>query len=202
MKKTLMIMLALVLVIAMSVTGTLAYLTSTSETVTNTFTVGKLAIALDEAKVDVYGVEVDGADRVTGNEYKLIPGHNYAKDPTVWVEKDSEASYIYVKVENGIAAIEADTTIAAQIADNDWTALGGVANVYYKEADAVPADAAERGKYVVFESFTLDDEADVSDYENANITIVAYAVQKDGFDSAAEAWNANFTPATAVVPAA
>lgn len=55
MKKTLTVIIALVLVVVMSVAGTVAYLTS-SDTVTNTFTVGNVEITLDEAKVDEYGV--------------------------------------------------------------------------------------------------------------------------------------------------
>ena len=187
MKKTLMIMLALVLVIAMSVTGTLAYLTSTAS-VTNTFTYGKLAITLDEAPVDLYGAVVEG-NRVMKNDYKLIPGHEYDKDPTVHVQPDSEASWLFVKVENDIAAIETGTTIAAQITANGWAALEGVDNVYYQEAAAVAADATAVD-YVVFENFELKGDADVADYDGATIEVTAYAVQKDGFATAKAAWDA------------
>ena len=78
MKKTLTVVIALVLVVVMSVAGTVAYLTST-KTVTNTFTVGKVEITLDETDVDVYGSK-DGETRVAENTYKLIPGHTYTKD--------------------------------------------------------------------------------------------------------------------------
>ena len=97
MKKKLMTVLALVLVIAMSVAGTYAYLTS-QDTVTNTFTVGNVAIKLDEAKVDANGVAVTPAERVKANSYKLLPGHTYAKDPTVTVLKGSESSYVKMTV--------------------------------------------------------------------------------------------------------
>jgi len=62
-----------------SVFGTLAYLTAT-DTVTNTFTVGKVQITLDEAPVDANGETTDG-DRVKKNNYHLLPGHEYDKDP-------------------------------------------------------------------------------------------------------------------------
>lgn len=187
MKKTLMIMLALVLVIAMSVTGTLAYLTSTDE-VTNTFTYGKLAIILNEAPVDENGKETTG-DRVKANSYKLIPGHEYDKDPTVWVQPDSEASWLFVKVENGLVNIIDATTIEDQILAKGWTALSGVANVYYKQADAVAEDAAAKD-YVVFDGFKLKGDAVVSNYANAQIKVTAYAVQLDGFENdVAAAWN-------------
>ena len=74
MKKSIALVMMAVLLVAASVMGTLAYLTST-DTVKNTFTVGKVAITLDEADVDVYGAPIENAARVRANEYKLIPGH-------------------------------------------------------------------------------------------------------------------------------
>ena len=49
--KALVLTLCAVLLVVATVMGTMAYLTST-DTVTNTFTVGKVAITLDEAKVN------------------------------------------------------------------------------------------------------------------------------------------------------
>lgn len=100
--KALLMSLCAVLLVAASVLGTMAYLKD-SEVVKNTFTVGNVAIKLDEAKVDDMGNLVknqDGtlADRVTQNEYKLLPNHTYVKDPTVTVLKPSVASYVRMKV--------------------------------------------------------------------------------------------------------
>lgn len=95
--KALLLTLCAVLLVAASVLGTMAYLTST-DTVTNTFTVGKVEIKLDEAKVNADGIPVEGADRVTANSYKLMPGTTYTKDPTVTVKAGSEASYVRMKV--------------------------------------------------------------------------------------------------------
>ena len=97
MKKTLTVIIALVLVVVMSVAGTVAYLTS-SDTVTNTFTVGNVQIKLDEAKANPDGSLVANADRVKANSYKLLPGHTYNKDPMVTVLKGSESSYIKMTV--------------------------------------------------------------------------------------------------------
>lgn len=184
--KAIVIALCAVLLVAASVLATLAFLKST-DSVENTFTVGKVKITLDEAKASEYGDVADATVRVKGNQYKLIPGHKYAKDPTVHLEAGSEASYIFVHVENGLADIEAagETTIAAQITDKGWEALEGVPGVYYKEAGANPDAAVD---LVVFESFTLADDANVAAYENAQIKVTAYAIQADGFAGAAEAW--------------
>ena len=75
-KGLLLTVCALALVVA-SVFGTLAYLTS-EDTVTNTFTVGKVAINLDEALANPDGTLVDnGVTRVKENSYKLLPVHTY-----------------------------------------------------------------------------------------------------------------------------
>ena len=109
-KRTVALVLAIVLVFAVAVGGTVAYLTSTAS-VENTFTVGSVKINLDEAKVTPDGAPVEGADRVMANDYKLMPGHTYTKDPTVTVLEGSEDSYVRMKVTfNNAAAIIAMCT--------------------------------------------------------------------------------------------
>ena len=188
-RKILLTICSAMLLVTLSVGATFAYLTSTDEVV-NTFTVGKVAITLDETDVDANG-EKDGNTRVKANEYKLMPGHEYTKDPVVHFAAGSEASWLFVKVENDIAAIEAETTIADQIVDNGWTALDGVDGVYYKSVAANTTDAA--ADYEVFEKFTIKDDVNndtLAKYADETITVTAYAVQADGLDTVAEAWAA------------
>lgn len=192
--------LALVMVAGISVAGTLAYLTSTSEEVKNTFTVGKVAIELDEAEVNADGTYVTNVNnRVQENEYKLMPGHSYIKDPTVHVDATSEDAWLFVKVENGIAAIEdSSNTIAAQMTANGWTLVDGTDNVYaYNEVvnggDNIPVFGSFKVSGDV-EGQKPDDPAEgvlyLSDYAAAKITVTAYAIQADGFNSADAAWTA------------
>lgn len=195
--KVLALTLCAALLVATTILGTMAYLTSQAS-VTNTFTVGQVKITLDEAKVETDGTPVTPAERVTENEYHLIPGKSYTKDPTIHVDAASEDCYLFVKVENGISAYEAaatDGTIAQQVAANGWTALTGVDNVYYKEYDkdaqTVVAD------YPVFAEFKVDGNANnVTGWDEiattANITVTGYAVQAEGFADAATAWAATF----------
>ncbi|MGN1399077.1 MAG: hypothetical protein ACI4WG_03655 [Erysipelotrichaceae bacterium] len=174
--KALLLTICAVLLVAVSVFSTIAFLKA-SDNVVNTFTVGKVAITLDEVKVDQYG-NTTSTDRVKTNQYKLIPSHSYTKDPTVHFLAGSEASYLFVKVENGIEDIESGTTIHQQILANGWTELTGQQGVYYKLVDATESDV----DYIVFESFTIAEEADVADYSTATISITAYAIQADGFE--------------------
>ena len=194
-RKALLLTFCAVLLVVASVLGTIAYLTA-NDKVTNTFTVGQVAINLDEAKVNPDGSPVEGVARVKENSYKLLPGHEYTKDPTVHVNAVSENSWIFVKVENGIAAYEANTTdykqIADQITENGWTALDGVANVYYKSY----AQNATGADLVVFKNFKVSDTANTVDgwtnitEKSTKITVNAYAIQADGFKTAEEAWDA------------
>ena len=64
MKKKILVACLCVALAVLTIAGTtLAYLTS-QETVTNTFTVGKVEIKLDEAKANADGTLVPNADRV------------------------------------------------------------------------------------------------------------------------------------------
>lgn len=212
--KVVLLALCMAAIIVVSVLGTMAYLTSTKELV-NTFTVGNVKITLDEAVVDEYGetgvttgrVEaVDGEEK--GNEYKLLPGHTYTKDPTIHVVTGSEKCYLFVKVVNGISAYEVDAndgdTIHEQMLANGWVPVNGQTGVYVltekKTVDDVTTTVNKKvtaGTDVnVFGTFTIADDAPVDaikteDLAKLNIVVTAYAIQADGFenDDAATIWS-------------
>lgn len=210
MKKKILVACLCVALAVLTVAGTtLAYLTSKDE-VTNTFTVGNVAITLDEAKVNTDGTTVEGAARVKANTYKLMPGHSYTKDPTVHVAAGSEDCWVFVKVVNGLAAYESTdadyTKIANQIVSstNGWaelTGVTGVTGVYYQKVTDVAADKATDLK--VFENFKLADNANTvagwstigtlvkegSPDKVGDIVVTAYAIQADGITTAADAWS-------------
>ena len=205
-KKALLLALCAVLLVAATVLGTMAYLTDTAN-VENSFSIGSVDISLDETKVNTDGTDVTGAARTDKNDYKLMPGHFYKKDPIVHVAANSEDSYIFVKVENGISAYEATTettddgykTIADQIDAYEWHKLAGVDGVYYKEY----ASNEKEVNLNVFDRFKIADDANERNgwgaisKDTTKVTITAYAVQKDGFKTAKDAWNATFgKPAT------
>ncbi len=178
--KSLVVAVCAIALIAVTIAGTVAYLTDIAE-VKNTFTVGNVGITLDEAKVTEYGVEVVDADRVKQNEYKLIPGHTYKKDPTIHVDAGSENCYIFFALENGLGA---DATFNIDLAK--WTKIDSTDVYYYNEVATAESDC------IAFTQFVLRESAVVSNYETAEITVTAYAVQADGFNTAADAWAATF----------
>lgn len=190
-RKALMLILCVALLVSATVMGTLAYLTYKTDVVTNTFTVGNVTISLDETDVDLYGVK-DGDTRVKANEYKLIPGHTYVKDPIVHVTAGSEKCWLFVKVVDEIAAIQDATKVADQMAAKGWTAVAGTDGVY-AYANIVDASTAAQN-VAVFDNFKVLGTANVAAYAGKTITVQAYAVQADGFATAAAAWEA--APAT------
>lgn len=207
-RKALLLTFCAVLLVVASVLGTIAYLTA-NDKVTNTFTVGRVAINLDEAKVTEDGKAVTPAERVKENRYKLLPGHTYTKDPMVTVLKGSESSYIKMTVTFTMAN-ELDAIFAPNGADltsifNDydaanWTAKGdtkdAAANTrtyefWYK--DAVGAPTADVKLDALFDSITVPSTINndqLKNIEGMTITVNAYAIQADGFKTAEEAWAA------------
>lgn len=107
-KKTLTIAIALVLVVALAVGATWAYLTSTTDTITNTFVAGKLfdqggGIKLQERVVaqktdGTYVIEEDAAWQDKGIEYVVQPGVDLPKQPAVKVAGLTAKAYLFVGV--------------------------------------------------------------------------------------------------------
>lgn len=170
-KKTLALVLALTLLVAGVVGGTLAWLTDQTDEVKNTFTVGDINIGLTETTTD----------------YKMVPGNTIAKDPTVTVKANSEACWLFVKVTE---STDLKDFITYAIAEG-WTALPGVDGVYYRE---VPASAADQtfsvlaGDAVTVKSDVTRTMLETAKTDAPTLTFKAYAVQKDNVASASDAW--------------
>ena len=84
--------------------------------------------------------------------------------------------------------------VTYEIADG-WNALTGQTGVYYREVDAAAADDAQEfpvlkdNKVTVSEELTKDEVIKLKKSSKpTQLTFTAYAVQKDGIDTAADAW--------------
>lgn len=191
--KALLLSLCALLLVTASVLGTMAYLTSQDQVV-NTFTVGNVAITLDEKDVD--NSTPGENDRDKANAYKLMPGHNYEKDPIVHVDANSEDCYLFVKVVNEIANIEAEKTVAQQMTEKGWVAVDAANGIYVYTTDKTnPAVVTKGSNITVFENFTIAGNVDnttLATYADKTITVNAYAIQADGFagKTASEIWAA------------
>lgn len=209
MKKILTMMGVIALTAAIAIGGTLAYLTSTA-TVTNTFTVGQVKITLDEAKVGSDGKALTGNDaaRVAENSYKLFPGHTYDKDPTIHVDATSEDCYIRAKVT--LTNADKWIAIAAKYADGKVENIikGTDDNLWWVSAPAVNENDNTMTYTFVYKNETKDvslqrvwqssdgynlelfneiaipgglTNEEIKGVANTQITVVAEAIQADGF---------------------
>lgn len=199
-RKVLMLVLCAALLVSATVMGTLAYLTD-DDAVTNTFTVGNVAIILDETDVDDSKDDVTTEGRDRKNAYHLLPGHTYTKDPIIHVDDESEDCFLFVTIDNQIAQIEGENTVAKQMAAKGWIAVDGVDNTYVyvgtAEGATAPLAVTAGADITVFEQIVIAGSVDnktLATYKGKTVTVNAYAVQKDGFEgkTAAFIWGEAF----------
>lgn len=134
-KRTIALMMAAVMLLGVTVGGTIAWLTAESNDVVNTFTVGDIEIFLDETDVDDTDNDNNFTERDTSNEYKMIPGNSYIKDPMVTVVAGSEECYIFIEIieERNTRTDLEGKIIQYSINADDWTKITTETNreVYY-----------------------------------------------------------------------
>lgn len=181
-KKALLLVLCAALLVGASVAGTVAYLTS-QDSATNTFTVGKVEITLQEYEVDKQTGKKTETKVEALTDLELVPGRVIEKNPFITVASDSETCWLFVKIENKLG----DAVTINGLTENGWTAVDGHSG-YYQYAYSVAANTV----VPVFNSVTCDT---AKTYDQLNgitdkeIVITAYAVQSEGI-SQQEAWGA------------
>lgn len=179
--------LAALLLVTLTIGGTVAWLTASSSQVVNEFKGSNVSVSLDES---------------TGDEYQFIPGVEIQKDPDVTAEADVPC-YVFVEITKTNWPDKVELNI-----DPAWTHLSG--GVYYIEG--TPAE--ETGKYTMTDQAVIsgDKIAVKSDLTKEDIagffkdadgkalevklTFKAYIIQKvgltdqnsDGVVNAADAW--------------
>ena len=198
-------MMALVAVV--SIGGTLAWLTDSSEEVVNTFATSGIDIKLTESDYDKTSGEFiqNDVENHSETDYQLIPGKAYPKDPTVTVDCDTTNVdiYLFVKFDavNNVGE-DASTYLTYEHiweTDSNWKKLDGVEgvnNVWYREV----LDSETSAEYSLIKDETVTVKSNlVKTGETAENTVemptdkltmkyTAYAVQKEGSANAAEAW--------------
>ena len=200
MKKKLMMALSLVLVAALSIGGTVAYLTAKTDAVVNTFTVGEVGeLTLNETT----GTLVDGK-----RQHMIVPGVATAKNPKVAYDANDGDQAVYVFVEVGAGngwAYDASSKTYTFMYDNKatlswsvsplWTPVTGHANVYYTTV-GTGADL-DATSVIASDQINVDannvTEANISAVANAagELSFKAYAIQQAGFNgNVADAWTA------------
>ena len=193
-KKTVALLLALVLVFGVAAGGTIAWLIANTAEVKNTFTYGDIDINLTETVPE-------------NKQAKIIPGVDIPKDPKVTVVAGSEKCWLFVKA---AAAGDFDSNVTYKFNfNNDWTQGKGTdgipTDVWYTTVDVSNSDKdfelyllegdTTNPNGVVHVSSDLT-KADVAKIENdPTLTFQAYAIQYEKFATASAAWTQINTPA-------
>lgn len=174
---TAMLALTLVLAAYWAVGGTAAWLAAKSEPIASTFTFGDINITL---------TETDPQEQPT----KIIPGVDIRKDLRVTVQADSVDCWLFVRVKEAGTFVEDKVTYSM---DDGWTKGDGTripGGFYYREVRGVTADRAfpvlKDDKITVSKELTKEDIQNIT--TQPTLTFTAYAVQREGIDTAAEAW--------------
>ena len=171
-KKLVLSVLLTVCILAVGVGSMIAYFSSISGPVENTFTVGQVELSLTET---------------TGGSYQMVPGATVEKDPIVTVERGSEECYVYVKLEwrGGL-----ENHVTYELADG-WINLGGIDGVYYRHVDATPINmnyhVLRDDRMVISSELTEEILATIAP-DTCQLVVTAYAIQTLGMDSPAEGW--------------
>ena len=174
-RKQILLVVCLMLVVCMvSVGGTIAWLTASTEQIVNTFTPTEISVTL---------TETTPTDK---DNIPLIPGKVITKNPTV-TANGSEGMPYYVFVEitekNGL-----DDYLSYTIGTG-WTAVPNVTNVYYKlvqNGGALAATPVLQNNRVTVNNLTAEEMAKIT--TNPSLSFKAYAIQKDGFTTVQAAW--------------
>ena len=189
------IAVSLMLVAAIAIGGTVAWLVDTTKSVTNTFTFGDINITL---------TETDAVEDSNGNFEKkytdLLPGATVPKDPKVTVEAGSVTCWLFVKIEKSTTF---DTYFEAAPATG-WNLVTGTEGVYVytgNVVDGTPISILADDKITVKSEVTkekikaLDDQ----DAVQPTITFTAYAIQKDNLTDQNSDGNVDATDAWALL---
>lgn len=206
-KKVLVSAGALALAVGVTAAGTLAYLSSETNKVTNTFTYSSeeqdVSLTLKEYGVKADGLTVDKgtvldtSDGAKQQEYTIVPGAEAQKEPFLVLDTQNP-SYVYAEVvvtqENGVkGAIIDEAALNQDILDEGWKLMDGVDNgvyggkVYYKEA-AMTSASENAAEITIFDTVKYSN-VEVDDSTEASIEVYGYAIAQQGMGSVTEAWN-------------
>lgn len=203
-KKLLLIVFGIMGVIGTSVFTTMAFLTDVDKT-SNTYTVGNVDIVLDESNVDELGMLIDN-DRVQENEYHLMPGYTYVKDPMITVLNNSDDSYVRILITvnniDGLKDIYGEDFTLEDIYDGwseDWVynskdeSLENVITYEYRYKKIVNGVDGDNKLEPIFKNFSIPGETtslQLEEIQDLKIDVVGQAIQAVGFENADAAWNA------------
>lgn len=205
-RRTVLTVCLMALVAVISIGGTIAWLTASTQEVKNTFTVGNITIDLNEHKYN--GTALTNEVVKTNDNYKMVPGDTLPKDPYVTIGEKSEECYLFVEV---VESTTLDTYISYTVDSSKWTKTtltgkrGGEVYVYkVAENDYTIDYTASATNYSILtgNQVTVNSNVTKTQMENLNATnavqptmsFYGYAVQAANVTDYTTAWGYVPTP--------
>ena len=177
--------LAALLLVTLTIGGTMAWLVAEYSTVTNTFTKTDVNVGLEET---------------VNNNFDIVPGGDDTKDPKAWIVDGSEPAYLFVEIveNNNTYTIEGTETQSKYITygiASGWTKLDSACTanttVIWREVTTEEIGV----KYDILAGNEVEYDTEITKAtmptDNAKPTIAfqAYACQSANVDDAATAWS-------------
>ena len=190
-KSKLVIVIISILSVCSFLIGTsVAWLSSKTDEVINTFTYGDINIKIEETDTQ------DNDNNEFTNSYKMLPGNKITKDPKITVLAKSEDSYLFIEIKES----ENFKNFMTYELVEGWTLVEGTENVYVREVNFSEQDqefyVLKDNTVTVLESVTktmLNDLDKDGQTNYPTLSFTAYAVQRDSnieaIDTAKEAWS-------------
>ena len=173
------------MIFSLATDGSVAWLSSKTNEVTNTFTYGKIDIELSESDTNLD----DDNDSRTNTYLMDLLDNKITKDALITVKENSESCWLFVKLNQ---SENFKTYLEYEIGDG-WSQLIGYTGIYFREVEK----AEEPLTYDVFKNQSVSLKAGVT-HDSLNqltletyptVDITAYAVQRNCVGTAVEAWN-------------
>ena len=178
-----------------SIPGSLAWLIDEADPLTNTFVYGDINIELIETDT---GLDQDNNPNT--NTYKMIPGEEIIKDPTVTVLQGSEDCWLFIKLEK-LNDFDEYMDYTILIDENSWKELDRINNpdVYYRKVSADEVKDQSKS-FAIIQDNKVTVKAEVTkemlnaldDTTYPRLKVSAYAVQRsdeiEAINTAIEAW--------------
>lgn len=202
-KSHIVIIICLSLIFGITIAGSLAFLTSKTETEANSFTVGEIAIELKEP---MWSAQADSnKNGIPDKAENLSPAEAVVKDPKV-TNTGINNAYVYLRVRvpkepvayadsNGkVVRIDSDKPIElfSYAVNNGWTEFMKDDNnkytdyYYYYDEVLAPSDTS----VTLFDQVVFADaiEGQLED-ERYMVDVTAYGIQSSDNNNVLQAWN-------------
>jgi len=175
----------IIVIFSIATDGSVAWLSSKTNEVTNTFTYGKIDIELSESDTNLD----DDNDGRTNTYLMDLLDNKITKDALITVKEKSESCWLFVKLNQ---SENFKTYLEYEIGEG-WTQLPNYEGIYFREvtkSEGLQTFEVFKDQTVHLKNgITHSSLNQLAEETYPKLDITAYAVQKYGIETAVEAWS-------------